>query len=436
MPTPPAHDADVIVIGAGAAGIAAAEALANAGRRVLLLEARSRVGGRIWTQRFDGLDMPIEVGAEFIHGRAPATLEWLQRVGIPTLDSDGEFWNLPEAQERGDDGLYDELGELMAPVAALATDLSVDDYLDRHATQFAAETRESARSMVQGFDAADTALASVQAIAEEWAGPASVGEPQYRPLGGYGRALDAVVARFDRALVDLRLEHVVHGVDWRRGQVIVRGMQRRSPFVVSAPRAIVTLPLGVLQQPAGATGSVRFAPGLDALRPALDLLGAGDALKVVMRLREPVWERLRESRFEKAFFLHRRDAPFPTFWTSLPLRAPVITAWAGGPRARRLSAQGEELAMRQALRSLEFLFDGEIDGDALHVESTMNDWTADVFARGAYSYVKVGGRSARAQLATPLEDTLFFAGEATDTEGEAATVTGAWQSGLRAARAL
>lgn len=92
--------------------------------------------------------------------------------------------------------------------------------------------------------------------------------------------------------------------------------------------------------------------------------------------------------------------------------------------------------MRHALRSVELLFDGEIDGDALHVESAMHDWSADVFARGAYSYVKVGGQTARERLAAPLDDTLYLAGEATDTDGEAATVTGAWQTGLRAARAI
>jgi monoamine oxidase len=119
------------------------------------------------------------------------------------------------------------------------------------------------------------------------------------------------------------------------------------------------------------------------------------------------------------------------------VRAPLLVAWAGGPRAQRLSCGADaQNIVGQALATLESMFgkrcnvEGELEAAYYH------DWQQDPFARGAYSYVTVGGGDARRLLAAPIADTLFFAGEATDTEGETATVTGALQSGTRAAREL
>ena len=109
--------------------------------------------------------------------------------------------------------------------------------------------------------------------------------------------------------------------------------------------------------------------------------------------------------------------------------APLLTAWAGGPRTSTLREP-----VRQALEDLRTMFGRRVD-DAF-VAAYAHDWQADPFARGAYSYVKVGGGDARRQLAATIDDVLFFAGEATDTAGEAGTVAGALQSGERAAQAI
>ena len=130
------------------------------------------------------------------------------------------------------------------------------------------------------------------------------------------------------------------------------------------------------------------------------------------------------------------DAPFATFWTPAPARAPLLVAWAGGPRALRLSTGASAAQItRKALVSLEKLFGNELDVASELRGYYYHDWQQDPFARGAYSYVTVGGSEARAALAQPIEDTLFFAGEATDAEEEG-TVTGALQSGRRAAREI
>ena len=130
------------------------------------------------------------------------------------------------------------------------------------------------------------------------------------------------------------------------------------------------------------------------------------------------------------------EAEFPTFWTPAPARAPLLVAWAGGPRAQRLAAGAApaEIA-RKALASLELPFGKKIDLKTQLRAYYYHDWQQDPYARGAYSHVTVGASDARAALARPLEDTLFFAGEATDEE-EGGTVAGALKSGQRAVREL
>jgi len=121
----------------------------------------------------------------------------------------------------------------------------------------------------------------------------------------------------------------------------------------------------------------------------------------------------------------------------MPLRAPLLNAWLGGPDAARLSEESDSEIIRTALASLASVFGGRSHVNKLQLEAAhVHNWQRDPFSRGAYSYVSVGNNEARRTLAAPLQETLFFAGEATDTEGEAATVTGALQSGARAAREL
>src|SRR5262249_29487091 len=149
---------------------------------------------------------------------------------------------------------------------------------------------------------------------------------------------------------------------------------------------------------------------------ALDGLASGPVLKLNLRFRNPFWDEVEGGRYHDAAFFHSAAGAFPTFWTSLPLRAPLLTAWIGGPKAARLSAAETPDIVRQALQSLSTVFGGRAPGDFQLEAAYLHNWQTDPFARGAYSYVMVGAGAARSALAEPLEDTLFFAGEATDTE--------------------
>jgi monoamine oxidase len=428
---------DVVIIGAGVSGIAAASELRKSGLSVLILEARDHVGGRAWTRHEPDLSAPIELGAEFIHGRVPETFELLREVGKAALDTSGAHWRLRDGKlVQNTEDLFGSIQVALERSNVLKQpDISFDTWLSRSGEYgLSPEAAAMARAFVEGFDAADPARVSAHFIAKEWGSGGMLDSPQFRPLGGYSSVLAALAGALDRENIRLQLQTVVREVRWRRGSVEIDAAFLDQPFSVQATCAIVTLPLGVLQAPDGASGTVRFVPALDTKREALQQLVFGPVLKLSLRFRTAFWEKLDGGRYEDAAFFHSAATAFPTFWTALPLRAPLLTAWIAGPKAARLSMYEMPEIVRQALDSLSTVFGGRPPSEFELEAAYLHNWQTDPFSRGAYSYIAVGGGDARRTLAEPLEGTLFFAGEATDTEGEAATVTGALQSGARAAR--
>ena len=157
-------------------------------------------------------------------------------------------------------------------------------------------------------------------------------------------------------------------------------------------------------------------------------------MKVVLRFGRAFWEELDDGRYCNGSFFHAYGAFFPTFWTTLPARTPLLTAWVGGPKAARLSGSSEEEIVQCALTSLDAVFGKRAKARAHLQGAYVHDWQSDPFSRGAYSYVVAGGLNARTLLARPVQSTLFFAGEAADVGGQAGTVAGAIQAGARAAK--
>ena len=434
----PAGDSDVIVIGAGAAGLVAAGDLLAAGLRVTLLEARDRVGGRIWTQRQPGVAVPIELGAEFIHGHAPVTESLLQATGTAIIEASGSHFGLQNGELKPRDSFFEPIRAAMQASDALEHhDMSFDTFLDRHlSAALPPAEREYARMMAEGFDAADTSRASARAIVEEWTGDTIGTAPQSRPGGGYESLLTALMGRLSGEHLRLQLLSTVSRLRWSRHAVEVGGEFCGRPFTFNAARALIALPLGVLQQRPPAAGAVHFTPELAQKRAALEGLASGPVVKLQLLFATSFWERPRQGRYRDAGFFHAPEADVTTFWTPAPARAPLLVAWAGGPRAQRLAAHATPAdIVRKALASLHPLFGQELDVAAELRAWYYHDWQHDPLARGAYSYVTVGANEARAMLAQPLEDTLFFASEATAAE-EGGTVAGALESGSRAAREL
>lgn len=443
-------DFDVVVIGAGAAGLAAARALSHAGLSVAILEARDRIGGRIFTVRPDTHALPVELGAEFVHGRPPEVLTIAQAAGLAIYERGGVWWNASGGKLRRaddeDDGDEDGDGGMDAILGAIGEwqgdDMSLDAFLkEQFPGKRWAQARRQASGYVQGFDAADPDTVSVRWLAQTEAAAASIdGERLHRVMDGYDTVLAWLRAGLDPARTALRLNTVVHEVRWKPGHVEVEARSALgTPLDTTTARAaVVTLPIGVLAAPEGARGAVQFVPEAPGKREAPAGIAMGDVVRVVLRFREAFWDALVPDgslpQLPRLSFLTSDDEAMPTWWTVFPLLAPVLTGWVGGPRATLLAREPSEVIAERALGALGRVLgvsrrdlEARLDGWWLH------NWSADPFSRGAYSFIRAGGMEAPGKLGEPVEGTLFFAGEATDTKGHTGTVHAALASGYRAA---
>jgi monoamine oxidase len=427
-------DTDVVIVGAGAAGLAAALWLAEHSVRVVVLEARDRIGGRVLWQTVGSNGVPAELGAEFIHGAAPETSAFLAEAGLAKVETGGPSWVCTSAgglQEVEEDF---SSGEVFERAGSLVADESVDAFLRRFENDpHMRKQARRARTFVEGFEAADPVLASVRAIADEVR--TGVDSTSSRPVGSYAPLFERLAARCAHAGVVVRLNTAVERIAWTRGSVT---LQTRSVDAgvsqIQAACAIVTVPVGVLQREDGAAG-MSFVPPLPPEKQAsLRGLEMGDAVRVALTFRTPFWEEIAGGRYRDAAFFRCEGGAFNAFWTQLPLRSRSIVAWAGGPRATAMSRTSIQDRVDRARDEFGAMF-GERDLARREFEAgATHDWAADPFAYGVYSYVLTGGGAARAALGVPVEDTLFFAGEATASDGQGGTVSGAFQTGMRAAR--
>jgi monoamine oxidase len=194
---------------------------------------------------------------------------------------------------------------------------------------------------------------------------------------------------------------------------------------------IVTVPLGVLQQAPGRAGTIQFEPEPKTIMNAAAKLDFGQVYRVTFRFVTRFWED--DKKLAEASFLLSHEKLFPVWWTSYPVLTPLLTGWSAGPAGEVLQGAKRSEVVAAALGSLSRMLNRDIPSPA---GVYFHDWFSDPFFRGAYSYVPVKAGQARKALATPVEKTLFFAGEAADTGGHGGTVHGAIASGRRAARLL
>jgi monoamine oxidase len=413
-------DNSILIIGAGAAGLMAGRELSRTGEKVIILEAREYPGGRICTENEKGFREVIESGAEFVHGQLALTLELLKEAGIDYQTVEDKFYRVKKGEWKQQDDFIEGWDDLLQKMRELQVDMTLFSFLG---TCFAGEKyvllREAVRSYAEGFDAADINTASVFALRTEWTHEE---EKQYRIKGGYRQLINYLEDQCRKNGCTIHTAETVNKIEWEHNQVKIITDRGRT---FMGNKVIITVPIGILQNRSD-KAAITFVPAIDDYLYAAGQIGYGTVIKIILQFRQTFWKKQAD---EIGFILS--DEPIPTWWTQLPDENPVLTGWLGGPRTKALQyADASTVILDRAMVSLSSIF--KMDITELKTELIawkIINWAADPFAKGAYSFPTLSTATAKKVLNVPVEQTLFFAGEALyegDAPGtvEAALVTG------------
>jgi monoamine oxidase len=424
---------DVVILGAGMAGLTAARALGERGVKVLVLEAKDRVGGRVASVPVAG-GRVAELGAEFVHGRAPELWALLAECGAEAVPREGTMLREEDGRlvedDPQDEAMFDPLEQLEDWTGG---DLSFAEWLA--ASDVPAEERWPLLGYVEGFNAADAAKIGVSALGiQQKAEDAIEGDASWHVRGGYAQLPEYLAARVKELGGEVRLGCIVTAVRWSAGDVVVE----TTLGTVRTKRCVVALPLGVVQGINRAGGlAIEPEPASVAQARRLEM---GHAVRFTLVFRSRWWERSTVGEAEalqRMSFLFTFSRLPSVWWTTRCEESAMLTGWVGGPRALELAGKSADELSREACAALAEVFEmSEETVLAELIETATHDWTNDAFSRGAYSYVPVGAIDAPAAMGVPELDTMFFAGEHTDVTGHWGTVHAAMRSGLRVAQQI
>ena len=421
---------DTIVIGAGVSGLTAARLLARAGRHVVVLEARDRVGGRVHTDRTDGL--VTDLGASWIHGindspvAAAAEAFGMHMVeftvGGYQPDSRPIAYYAPDGERLSDAAaqrFIDDIHAVDATLLGVVADSDPDaSYRDVTETAIAMQgwAEERAQHVREYLEhrSEEQYGAWIEDLAAHGLDDDVVDGDEVVFPDGYDRLPEHLAAG-----LDIRYENIVSRVQWSAGDVTVT----TNHGTLTADNAVVTVPVGVLQ-------AKDFA-----IEPPLPQPNAGALARLRMNAFEKVFLRFPTKFWDDDVYAIRQQGQEGAWWHSwydlTPLHGtPTLLTFAAGPAAVHTRGWSDEHVVESVLRQLRRIY-GERVEEPTHVHITA--WQDDPFAHGAYAYMTVGSTTAdHDDLATPIGGVLHIAGEATWTD-DPATVTAALHSGHRAA---
>lgn len=412
----------IIVVGGGASGLMAANLLADH-YEVVLLEASSRLGGRILSQPLSGSTFIIEGGAEFIHGHQALTIQVLKSAGIAYVALDGNIYRKEKGNLIEQTEMIPGWDELLHKMKKLKPDMTVNNFLQQYfAADEYADLRRHVNAYAEGYDLADTEKASTQSLFREWTHEE---EDVFRIPAGYGAMIDYLRNQCESKGCRILTNHSVKQVDWSKNDVKVYA---GNGHTFSGDKLIVTIPINILAS-IGNKYSINFTPPLDNYVDAARKMGTGEVIKIFVHFRERCWK-------EDMSFLFS-DEIIPTWWTQLPHKIPLLCGWIGGPKARQLSNYSDEEILEKALLSLaSILSTSRSDLDNLIEQAEVFNWQNDRLNLHGYSYDTLQSNAARQILKTPVADTIFFAGEGVYEGNSPGTVEAALVSGREVANMI
>lgn len=417
---------DVLVIGAGASGLMAALEISLTGRSVAIVEAKDRVGGRIYTITKNNL--AVELGAEFVHGNLPLTQQLLEKASAKTYKVKGSFWQHRAGQFSEQEDLVEGENKLEKKFKGLKDDKPVARFLQEDlGDKKYEELRFSLQNYVEGYYAADTTKSSTLALCEELT---KGEEEQYRIENGYGVLIDFLKAQCEKNGVQFYLSQPVTQLHWKEGEATA--ITEKGSY--NTKKAILTVPMGVLQNDA-----ITFFPALPGIKNAAQKLGFGHVIKLVLQFENSFWK-------DKSFtdrndlsdlcFLFSDEA-IPTWWTHYPKNDSVLIGWLGGPRAKQMQGATKDEVVAKGISSLSRIFSADVvQIQQQLIAAEYYNWSADEHFCGAYSYEVVDGEKIIRSLQEPIAQTVYFAGEGLHHGPEIGTVEAALTSGRETAHRL
>jgi monoamine oxidase len=425
-------ESDVIIVGGGAAGLIAAREISKK-KKVILFEAKNRLGGRIFTSAPIGFSMPVELGAEFIHGDLPITKSLIKEADLMSYPVEGEIYQVKKGVKKKSEDVIEGLPVLISKVKRLKKDLPFSEFIEKYLNEEEyRDVKESSIRFVEGYDAADIHRASTLALSKEWESEGAVSPDRIE--GGYGKMIDFLSAQAVKAGCEVFISTVVKEIRWKKNQVEITTDRGE---VCKSQKILVTVPVGVLKSLEASPAHIKFIPYPEEKMNLLNSIGYGAVIKVFFEFKDAFWEMpgVNFRDFQKPGFIIT-DTIFTAWWTQLPKKIPLLTGWLAGPSVEKMN-RNENILLDKAIEALCTIFKTgrSFIEDQIRGRYAAN-WKDDHYSLGAYSYATVDSAEAKNKLSIPVEDTIFFAGEAFSVNDSPGTVEAAFESGLHAAEKI